>query len=239
MRKWLKDWEKLNPILADGEVGEIIGMLETKTGDGKTPWNELLYTGESDSVGTFSADDIPVTTSGLVVVSHTDVQAALADLDAAQASHAADELLHSSGQEVNYVQNDTGTITTLSWAPISVDLLTFSIPATSRPVLVRAQVHIDFDTIPADGTTASINLFIANGLYTNDFDTDYVGFTIVPVYHGTIDDFVTVKVEGRLAPSASARVVNVYSNANSLDCHVMNGAIVPKAFKSWMQATYC
>lgn len=45
MRRWMKDWNKLNPILADGEVGEIIGMLDTKTGDGKTPWKDLRYTG--------------------------------------------------------------------------------------------------------------------------------------------------------------------------------------------------
>lgn len=85
MRKWLTDWEKLNPILADGEVGEIIGMLETKTGDGKTPWNELLYTGESDSVGTFSAVDIPYdnSTSSLEAA---DVQAALDELSTSNGS---------------------------------------------------------------------------------------------------------------------------------------------------------
>lgn len=45
MRKWMNDWNKLNPILADGEIGHIIGLLDTKTGDGKTPWRDLPFTG--------------------------------------------------------------------------------------------------------------------------------------------------------------------------------------------------
>lgn len=49
MRRWMKDWNKLNPILADGEVGEIIGMLDTKTGDGKTAWKDLSFTGSVPS----------------------------------------------------------------------------------------------------------------------------------------------------------------------------------------------
>lgn len=44
MRRWLEDWNRLNPVLADGEVGEIIGTLVTKTGDGKSPWKDLSFT---------------------------------------------------------------------------------------------------------------------------------------------------------------------------------------------------
>jgi len=53
MRRWYEDWEKLNPVLADGEVGEIIGMVQTKTGDGVSTWKELSFTppaAESDSI---------------------------------------------------------------------------------------------------------------------------------------------------------------------------------------------
>lgn len=44
MRKEFDDWQRLNPVLATGEVGEIEGMSITKTGDGVTPWRELSYT---------------------------------------------------------------------------------------------------------------------------------------------------------------------------------------------------
>lgn len=59
MRRWMKDWNALNPILADGEVGEIIGMVDTKTGDGKTPWRDLRYTGTFPEYAGTSASPAP------------------------------------------------------------------------------------------------------------------------------------------------------------------------------------
>jgi hypothetical protein len=42
-RAWSEDWEKVDPILADGEPGFDKTQNMLKIGDGKTPWNELSY----------------------------------------------------------------------------------------------------------------------------------------------------------------------------------------------------
>lgn len=36
-------WERINPILASGEPGYVIGKNLLKIGDGETPWNQLKY----------------------------------------------------------------------------------------------------------------------------------------------------------------------------------------------------
>lgn len=82
MRKWIEEWRKLNPILADGEVGEIIGLLVTKTGDGTTRWNDLPYTQEiapDTDPAPLSAIDIPYDNDASSLVA-TDVQTALDEL---------------------------------------------------------------------------------------------------------------------------------------------------------------
>lgn len=37
------DWERINPVLADGEPGFERGVNKLKIGDGVTPWNQLSY----------------------------------------------------------------------------------------------------------------------------------------------------------------------------------------------------
>lgn len=45
---------RVNPILADGEPGFVIGDNRLKIGDGVTKWNDLPYIGESS---VFNASD--------------------------------------------------------------------------------------------------------------------------------------------------------------------------------------
>ena len=43
-------WKELNPILDSGQPGFVTDENLLKIGDGKTPWNDLDYTGSSECV---------------------------------------------------------------------------------------------------------------------------------------------------------------------------------------------
>jgi hypothetical protein len=47
LRRGLKaSWSRLNPVLAEGELGAEIDTGQVKVGDGFTSWNLLPYSGE-------------------------------------------------------------------------------------------------------------------------------------------------------------------------------------------------
>lgn len=50
-------WKKVNPILADGEVGYETDSRQRKIGDGRTPWNELPYDGNPCLQSTGTSED--------------------------------------------------------------------------------------------------------------------------------------------------------------------------------------
>lgn len=52
-KRWMKsDWERINPILSDGELGFVAETNQFKVGNGTSKWNEL------DFVSTGSGGDI-------------------------------------------------------------------------------------------------------------------------------------------------------------------------------------
>lgn len=55
-RAWTEDWERINPILADGEPGYDKSQNMLKIGDGETSWIELEYLTPPDSDVTITGD---------------------------------------------------------------------------------------------------------------------------------------------------------------------------------------
>ena len=53
-RGFAKDWEKLNPLLKQGEIGFILDQNAIKIGDGVTLWNALPIVGD-DEFGKFES----------------------------------------------------------------------------------------------------------------------------------------------------------------------------------------
>lgn len=137
MRKWFHEWQKLNPILADGEVGEIIGMLITKTGDGKSTWKELSY----DS--TVIPSSIPFATLA-DVSGKQDTDTAATDIELSAAVNALDS-----------------RITTLEAAPVSevtqaeLDAVISSVATKQDSATAATQAELDAEaTARASADTA-------------------------------------------------------------------------------------
>lgn len=45
-----ESWTEFNPVLAEGEIGAELDTGQLKVGDGETSWNNLPYTGKSESM---------------------------------------------------------------------------------------------------------------------------------------------------------------------------------------------
>lgn len=52
-------WTRLNPILEPGEPGFEMDTGRLKIGNGLTPWNELVYVGETDVVNAATHYEFP------------------------------------------------------------------------------------------------------------------------------------------------------------------------------------
>lgn len=223
MRKWMKDWNKLNPILAEGEVGEIIGMLDTKTGDGKTPWKDLSYTG---SIPVYS--DPFATSTDLA----TKQEAATAATDIELAAHADDVLLHTSGQELAYAENATGVTTPITGGATDIVGCVITVQSNPRPVWVEANGFADMTTAPAAGSTTQLAIQITDDL------GNPVGFANASVEGGagTGGQFNLI-AKFRVPPNTPTRTYRVQAakNGGVGAFQMMNGSISP-VFRTYIAA---
>ena len=80
------NWQKYNPILAQGEIGiEIDGAKGYKIGDGKTRWNALEYPSNPASVVQDGGDSETAVMSQKAVTKHFEaIKASVVDISQAE-----------------------------------------------------------------------------------------------------------------------------------------------------------
>lgn len=59
-RDTAENWRTANPTLAEGELGFETDTRGYKLGDGKTPWNSLMYYGGTNYYFEYGADNVPL-----------------------------------------------------------------------------------------------------------------------------------------------------------------------------------
>ncbi len=153
--------------------------------------------------------------------------------------HTTDALLHSSGQEVAYAENVSGTTQALTTTTTNLaSLSALTIPISQRPVWVSAEVHIDVTTTPAASSIAAVTLSLADDAGT------ILGFSSI-VYTSAAATGInngTSRVYTRLDPAylTVERVVRLQVGKDgnaTFAAQVMNGAVAP-GYRSWIEAHY-
>lgn len=87
------------------------------------------------------------------------------DMSAALAAHAADATLHSSGQEIDYLEDVTTTKLTVG-ATFTSTGLSIVVPASSRPAWLIAGAIFDITTAPTAGSVGTGFLQLKNSAGT-------------------------------------------------------------------------
>lgn len=146
------------------------------------------------------------------------------------AAHASDTLLHSSGQELAYAENITGTVQTITTTATDVPGCVITVPASTKPVWVEAQGIFDITGAPAAATTGTMQLSIMDG-------AAFVATAILSVEPGNTSGFFTVVVRGRLGPVAAPKTLRLQANrgGSAFAATLGNGSIDP-VFKTFIAA---
>lgn len=161
--------------------------------------------------------------------------ASTASTDAELNAHAADLLLHSSGQELAYAENVTGTPLVVP-AAVYTDVpgCAITVPTSVRPVYLIGRVYWDITAMPA---TASAMLNVITQLAAADgTGIDAASSTFAGNTSGSSSGFVEQKVEVRLGPVAAPTTYKVQAYRSSLSgfaASVLNGATLAR---SWIGA---
>lgn len=152
------------------------------------------------------------------------------DISTAVTTHANNVLIHSSGQELAYAENITGTVQTMTATATDVPGCVITVPVSTRPVWVEAQGIFDITTAPAAGTTGTMQLSIMDG-------TAFVATSILSVEPGNTSGFFTVVVRGRLGVVTSPKTLRLQANrgGSTFAATLGNGSIDP-VFKSFIAA---
>lgn len=156
--------------------------------------------------------------------------------DAELQAHAEDVLLHSSGQEIAYSENASGTTQALTTAMADVTGLTVVVPVNPRPVWVEAEVMLDPTALPAAGTPAAVALQV---LDQNSTIHAYAYHGLDNLIHHGGSAYRHLSVRGRVGPVASEltlRLQALKAGDAAFAASLVHGAIAP-AFKSWITAT--
>lgn len=150
---------------------------------------------------------------------------------AALEAHQADALLHSSGQELAYAENVTGTVQVMTATATDVPGCVIVVPASVKPVWVEAYGIFDITSSPAASTTGTLQLSVM------DESNAFVASAIASVEAGNTNGFFTVFARARLGPVASPKTLRVQANrgGSTFAATLGNGAIAP-VFKTWIAA---
>lgn len=163
-----------------------------------------------------------VTSSELITALAPKQDASSAATDAEMATHAADTLLHSSGQRTGLAVNETGTGLTLTTASAVVAGTSVAAPSIARPQVLEAKCIFKFGTVMTADTSTSAFLLIVDDL-GNFIETGAVTFT-----GATNSCWGTCEFTADIPAGAAARTYHLeaYRNGSTTGSIVlMNGLI--------------
>lgn len=146
-------------------------------------------------------------------------------------NHAADALLHSSGQEVAYAENVSTIAQVATTAAVVIDGCTIVVPPNPRPVWVEASALFDVTTAAAAGATGTVSTGINVG-------ADAKAAAILSVESAGTVGYVTVVSRYRIPPNTpEATYSAVFSKGGNATfaAQILNGGIAP-AFRSYISA---
>lgn len=155
-------------------------------------------------------------------------------IDTTLAAHTADTLIHSSGQEIAYAENATGTTMTVTTSYLDVAGCSIVVPAHTRPVYIEGEFHVDVSASPAAATTATMSAVI-----TDDLDV-VAAYSYTSFEPGNAAGFFTCRTRVRLAPDVNQRTYRlraIKGGNTTFAAFVMNGTTA-SVWKSWIAAFY-
>lgn len=176
----------------------------------------------------FIIADVPATTGDALVDAEAAARAA------ADAAHAADALLHSSGQEIAYVENTTGTPYTLTNVATSLGL-SVTLPQSTRPIWIHGSAWVDITSSPAASNTGTAAIIVVD----DQGSPVTHGGDIMPIEPGGTQGFLQLKFECRIPPNTPSRTYTLQANrgGGTWGGNIMHGQ-VGIAFRTWLSAEY-
>lgn len=154
---------------------------------------------------------------------------------AALDDHANDISIHSSGIEVGYIANETGTTQTITTTSTDITGMVLEIPAQERPLWLEFNFVVDITTNSATATATTIF-----GEIVDENDTLVgAGFAVFEGASGT-SSFWNVTGKTRIGPTTGTKtyrtkVWKAGNGASSFVGVVMNGQNSP-VYRTWMAA---
>ncbi len=147
-------------------------------------------------------------------------------------AHATDNLLHSSGQEFGYVENNSGVTQAIPSVYGDVTGLTLVIPAHIRPVWVEAFAVVDMITAPGTGSTTNAFLVLTDELDVN------LQAAIVPFEGGAgTSGYASSLVKTRLDPSETQKTIRARTIRGGGALNFLHGSGGGE-YRSWITAYY-
>lgn len=179
--------------------------------------------GGAAPAGPSAASAVTVDPTGLIVVTTTNVQAALAQLDAKA------NALETGSVELAYAENVTTVPLTLGTVAADVPGCTVTLAKQTRPVWIEAQVLCDLTTAPAASAVATTTLSIVNSAGT------IVGCSIETFEAGSgTGGYITQVAKARITPNTNGDTYRLQGTRSATGAiQYVNGGIDP-SFKSWI-----
>lgn len=148
-------------------------------------------------------------------------------------AHAQDALLHSSGQEIAYAENASGTALVLGTSSAAVDGCSIVLPPNPRPVWIEYFGLIDVVTAPATGGTGTATLAV---VATSSGAAVSAALTSAFGPNGA-SGYMTIFGRFRIPPNTATDTyyVTVNRGGQTWAGNLMNGTIAP-AFKTYIAA---
>lgn len=180
--------------------------------------------------------------AGEVVVNGGVAYAALADFTSGSVFNEANWACLSSGQEIFYSANVTGTTlalgSTLPTAAGTSLLCSGLVPQSTRPIWLYAEAFADVTTAPAAGGTGNVNLLVYDDQGTPVMAD---GSGIEPFESGSgTSGYARCAYSARIAPNTTSRTYTLYAyrtGDSTFRASILNGANAP-VYRSYLRAAY-